>query len=102
MWVGVGASLCVRVCCDVWCMPRARGAHPPHRRGPAPKTNAHARTPPPPTHTHTHQHAQYEAVALAAFYEHRLQEGAKAVFHLEAFVAKFMSAYKNWAVAAFA
>lgn len=39
-----------------------------------------------------------QVVREAAFYEHRLQEGQKPIFHLEAFVAKFMSAYKNWAV----
>lgn len=33
---------------------------------------------------------------LAAFYEHRLQQGQKAIFHLEAFVAKFMSEYKTY------
>lgn len=27
-----------------------------------------------------------------------LQEGQKAIFHLEAFVAQFMSRYKNWQV----
>lgn len=32
----------------------------------------------------------------AAFYEHRLQEGQKAIFHLEAFVAKFMASYKQF------
>jgi hypothetical protein len=42
--------------------------------------------------------AQVEAVYWGAFYEQRLQEGAKAIFHLEAFVAKFMSMYKQWAV----
>jgi replication factor C subunit 3/5 len=42
-----------------------------------------------------------EAVHWATFYEHRLQEGAKAIFHLEAFVAKFMSVYKNWTLMAF-
>jgi len=30
---------------------------------------------------------------LAAFYEHRLEQGSKAIFHLEAFVAKFMHVY---------
>ncbi|KAJ2806606.1 hypothetical protein H4S07_003767 [Coemansia furcata] len=30
----------------------------------------------------------------AAFYEHRLQSGQKAIVHLEAFMAKFMSIYK--------
>jgi replication factor C subunit 3/5 len=43
-----------------------------------------------------------EVAKQAAFYEHRLQEGQKAIFHLEAFVAKFMSIYKNWSMAAFA
>lgn len=38
----------------------------------------------------------------AAVYEHRLQEGQKAIFHLEAFVAKFMSIYKNWMLATLA
>ena len=33
---------------------------------------------------------------LAAMYEHRLQEGSKAIFHLEAFVAKLMSNYKTY------
>ena len=51
------------------------------------------------TKTNKRKTQKVEAVGLAAFYEHRLQGGAKAVFHLEAFVAKFMSAYKNWTVA---
>jgi hypothetical protein len=37
-----------------------------------------------------------EVVKHAAFYEHRLQEGQKPIFHLEAFVAKFMALYKQW------
>ncbi|KAK9861660.1 hypothetical protein WJX84_003837 [Apatococcus fuscideae] len=44
---------------------------------------------------------KHQAAQLAAFYEHRLQEGQKHIFHLEAFVAKFMSEYKNWALSAF-
>lgn len=28
-----------------------------------------------------------------------LQEGQKAIYHLEAFVAKFMSEYKSWSIA---
>ncbi len=32
----------------------------------------------------------------AAEYEHRLQLGSKEIFHLEAFVAKFMSIYKRY------
>jgi replication factor C subunit 3/5 len=35
-------------------------------------------------------------VSHAAYYEHRLQEGQKAIFHLEAFVAKFMCSYKTF------
>jgi len=34
-----------------------------------------------------------EVVAMAASYEHRLQKGNKAIYHLEAFVARFMSVY---------
>lgn len=37
-----------------------------------------------------------EATALAAQYEHRLQLGTKAIYHLEAFVAKVMAIYKNF------
>ncbi|KAJ8605208.1 hypothetical protein CTAYLR_000440 [Chrysophaeum taylorii] len=32
----------------------------------------------------------------AAIYEHRIQCGAKDIFHLEAFIAKFMSLYKHF------
>jgi replication factor C subunit 3/5 len=38
---------------------------------------------------------KYELTKWAAFYEHRLQQGSKPIFHLEAFVAKFMSIYKE-------
>lgn len=38
---------------------------------------------------------QHHVVTWTAFYEHRLQCGTKAIFHLEAFVAKFMSVYKK-------
>mmetsp|Transcript_1360 Transcript_1360/g.2165 ORF Transcript_1360/g.2165 Transcript_1360/m.2165 type:complete len:355 (+) Transcript_1360:108-1172(+) len=37
-----------------------------------------------------------DIVHWAAFYEARLQEGQKVIFHLEAFVAKFMSVYKTY------
>ncbi|KAH8025763.1 hypothetical protein HPB51_011094 [Rhipicephalus microplus] len=37
-----------------------------------------------------------EATVLAAQYEHRLQLGSKAIYHLEAFVAKVMAIYKNF------
>lgn len=44
------------------------------------------------------QELKHGTVHWAAFYEHRLQEGQKAIFHLEAFVAKFMSLYKTWTI----
>ena len=34
----------------------------------------------------------------AAHYEHRIRTGQKAIYHLEAFVAKFMAIYKSWMV----
>lgn len=37
-----------------------------------------------------------EVTHIAAFYEHRMQQGNKAIYHLEAFVAKFMSIYKRF------
>ena len=37
-----------------------------------------------------------EITQMAAYYEHRLQLGTKAIFHLEAFVAKFMAIYKRF------
>ncbi|SGY43817.1 BQ5605_C001g00065 [Microbotryum silenes-dioicae] len=36
-----------------------------------------------------------DVVYWAAFYEHRLRLGSKAIFHLEAFCAKIMSVYKR-------
>jgi replication factor C subunit 3/5 len=40
-----------------------------------------------------------QAVAhQAAYYEHRTRTGQKAIFHLEAFVAKFMALYRTWMV----
>lgn len=35
-------------------------------------------------------------VALAGEYEHRMQQGNKAIFHLEAFVARYMSIYQEY------
>ena len=32
---------------------------------------------------------------MAAHYEHRIHQGNKAIYHLEAFVAKFMSIYQR-------
>eukprot|EP00795_Rhopilema_esculentum_P000900 gene900-10655_t len=37
-----------------------------------------------------------EVTQIAASYEHRLQLGTKAIYHLEAFIAKFMSIYKRF------
>ena len=37
-----------------------------------------------------------EVTNMAAYYEHRIQLGSKAIYHLEAFVAKFMSIYKRF------
>ncbi len=37
-----------------------------------------------------------EITQVAAYYEHRLQLGQKAIYHLEAFVAKFMAVYKRF------
>ena len=37
-----------------------------------------------------------ELCQIAAFYEHRLQKGNKAIYHLEAFVAKFMAMYMKF------
>lgn len=44
---------------------------------------------------------KHSTAVHAAFYEHRLQEGSKAIFHLEAFVAKFMADYKQYLISAF-
>jgi len=44
---------------------------------------------------------KHELVRWAAFYQHRLQQGSKAIFHLEAFVARFMAMYKRWIVESF-
>ena len=38
---------------------------------------------------------KHMVMEMAAYYEHRMQCGSKAIFHLEAFLAKFMSHYKN-------
>ena len=37
-----------------------------------------------------------EIYEWAAFYEHRIALGSKEIFHLEAFVAKFMAIYKKY------
>ncbi|CAH8390184.1 unnamed protein product [Eruca vesicaria subsp. sativa] len=42
-----------------------------------------------------------EVCHWAAYYEHRMRLGQKAIFHIEAFVAKFMSVYKNFLISTF-
>ena len=37
-------------------------------------------------------------VATAAAFEHRMQLGSKPIFHLEAFVSKFMASYKEFLI----
>mmetsp|Transcript_17119 Transcript_17119/g.22273 ORF Transcript_17119/g.22273 Transcript_17119/m.22273 type:complete len:358 (+) Transcript_17119:138-1211(+) len=39
---------------------------------------------------------KHEVVGWAAFYEHRLAMGSKEIFHLEAFLAKYMALYKKY------
>lgn len=40
-------------------------------------------------------HLKVNVIECAAFYQHRMQHGNKAIFHLEAFVAKFMYQYQK-------
>jgi len=44
---------------------------------------------------------KHQVVRWAAHYEHRMKCGSKPIFHLEAFVAKFMAIYKKWVVETF-
>lgn len=44
---------------------------------------------------------KHEVAHWAAYYEHRMKIGGKEIFHLEAFVAKFMSVYKRWLISVF-
>ncbi|EAU37918.1 activator 1 38 kDa subunit [Aspergillus terreus NIH2624] len=37
-----------------------------------------------------------EVIRWSAFYEHRVKQGSKVIFHLEAFVAKFMRIYESY------
>jgi replication factor C subunit 3/5 len=41
---------------------------------------------------------QAQTLQWAAFYEHRMRTGSKPLFHIEAFLAKFMAVYKKWAL----
>ncbi len=45
---------------------------------------------------------KHEIVQHVAFYDHRMHQGSKPIFHLEAFVAKFMAVYKRWVCESFA
>lgn len=37
-----------------------------------------------------------EVTRLAAYHEHRLNLGSKAIYHIEAFIAAFMAMYKKF------
>lgn len=37
-----------------------------------------------------------EIIMWSAFYEHRVRIGSKVIFHLEAFVTKFMKIHETW------
>ena len=39
---------------------------------------------------------KHEVLQAAAFYEHRIALGSKDIFHLEAFIAKYMALYKRY------
>jgi len=39
---------------------------------------------------------KHEVIEWAAFYEHRIAMGSKDIFHLEAFIAKYMAIYKRY------
>jgi replication factor C subunit 3/5 len=45
---------------------------------------------------------KHELAHWAAYYENRIMQGNKEIFHLEAFVAKFMAVYKRWLISLFA
>jgi replication factor C subunit 3/5 len=44
---------------------------------------------------------KHEVAHWIAYYEHRICIGSKDIFHLEAFVAKFMAVYKRWLISLF-
>ncbi|KAL9660845.1 hypothetical protein QQ045_025663 [Rhodiola kirilowii] len=44
---------------------------------------------------------KHEVCHWAAYYEHRMRLGQKAIFHIEAFIAKFMSIYKSFLIETF-
>ena len=46
-------------------------------------------------------HLNYTVATWGAHFENRLSSSSKAIFHLEAFVARFMAVYKEWSMAFF-
>ena len=44
---------------------------------------------------------RHEAIHHAAAYEHRMAQGNKPIFHIEAFIARFMSIYKRHLMSSF-
>lgn len=40
-------------------------------------------------------HARHEMIEAAGIYEHRMTQGQKPIFHLEAFVLAFMDIFVN-------
>ncbi len=44
---------------------------------------------------------KHEVIYWASYFEHRMSQGSKEIFHLEAFIAKFMAVYKRWLIELF-
>ena len=44
---------------------------------------------------------KHETARHAAYFEHRMNEGSKAIIHMEAFVANFMAVYKKYLISSF-
>lgn len=44
---------------------------------------------------------KHQVIRWSAHYDHRMKLGSKPIFHLEAFVAKFMAIYKRWIIESF-
>ena len=44
---------------------------------------------------------KHETAKHAAYFEHRKNEGSKAIIHMEAFVANFMAVYKEYLISSF-
>eukprot|EP00727_Mastigamoeba_balamuthi_P009185 m51a1_g489 putative replication factor c subunit 3-like (352) ;mRNA; r:229883-231472 len=50
----------------------------------------------------TDSQLQHELVTWAAYYEHRIHQGTKPIYHIEAFIARFMSLYNKFLLESFA